>query len=238
METAETSAAVVEVHDLWKSFGSREVCRGIDMQVGRGEVVALMGRNGAGKSTLLRILAGAVIPDSGTVTVAGCDVLAHRTDSAAVTGVAIGDEHSWYLRLSGRENLEFFGALRGLTARERRAAATRAIEEAGLEDASDLAVGKYSSGMRARLALARARLRRSLVLLLDEPSSALDQGWRHEFHESLADDPNRPAVILVTHDPREAAEVAARALILEQGKVTADVPATNEAAISAALEEA
>jgi ABC-2 type transport system ATP-binding protein len=236
MRAGQTSDAVVEVRDLWKSFGKREVCRGIDMEVARGELVALMGRNGAGKSTLLRILAGAVIPDSGKVTVAGHDVLAHRTDAAAVTGVAIGDEHSWYLRLSGRENLEFFAALRGLGAGDRRAAAARAVEEAGLEGAADLAVGKYSSGMRARLALARARLRRSAVLLLDEPSSALDQGWRHEFHESLSRDPDPPAVILVTHDAREAAEVASRAVILAEGQVRASVPAGSEAEIARALE--
>lgn len=211
----------IDVADLFKSFRKVEALRGVDLGVPFGETVALLGPNGAGKTTLLRILGTTVLPDRGTALVAGHDV---ERDPGAVrrsVGLMLGDERSWYWRLSGRKNLEFFAVLHGL---RRRAAAQRArelLEELQLADAADRRFDGYSSGMRARLSLARALISEPPVLLLDEPTRNLDPAATADFHETLAELGRwrKTAVLLATHDLHEAAEVAHRTLALVAGRV-------------------
>ncbi len=141
----------------------------------RGEIVALLGPNGAGKSTLLRVLGTTVEPDAGTASVLGVDVVADPVEARRRIGLMIGDERALYWRLTGRENLTFFAALHGLRrgARAQRRAA-ELLAAAGLEEAADRRVLGYSSGMRARLLLARALVADPPLLLLDEPTRNLD----------------------------------------------------------------
>ena len=148
----------IRVRGIVKRFAGHTALDSVDLDVAPGEVVALLGPNGAGKSTLLRILGTTVLPDEGTATVGGHDV---ANDAVAVRrriGVTLGDERSWYWRLSGRQNLEFFGAMYGLRRRAARARAAGLLREVGLEQAADRRFDGYSSGMRARLSMARALL--------------------------------------------------------------------------------
>jgi ABC-type multidrug transport system ATPase subunit len=209
----------IQVEDVRKRFGGAEVLRGIDLEVAPGETVALMGANGAGKSTLLRILAGTVTPDSGRALIHGFDTTREHLEASRVTGRALGDEHKWQLRLGGAANLQFFARLRGTRRVQAAADAAAALAALGLTDVADRPVGAYSTGMRARLALARARLAPFHALLLDEPSRALDARWRAELWDWLRRPQREDAVLMATHDPTEAAEVADRVALVAGGRV-------------------
>ena len=209
------------VSRLVKRFGSVIALQHVDLVVGVGEVVALLGPNGAGKSTLLRILSTSVLPDGGYAKLAGHDVVADAQAVRRSIGVVTGDDRAWYWRLTGRQNLEFFACLNGL---RRRAAAARTdslLTEVGLDRSANRRVGEYSSGMRARLALARAFISDPAVLLFDEPTQNLDPAATVAFREMITDFiARRPAAVLfATHDLHEAAELAARVAVLSEGKI-------------------
>jgi len=209
------------VSGLFKSFKNVHALRGVDLEVSFGETVVLLGPNGAGKSTLLRILGTTVLPDRGTAVVAGHDVERDPASVRRSIGLMLSDERSWYWRLTGRKNLEFFAVLHGL---RRHAAARRTrdlLEELGLADAAERRFDGYSAGMRARLSLARALISEPPVLLLDEPARNLDPAATADFHCTLADLVRRrkTAILMATHDLHEAAEVADRTAALVAGKI-------------------
>jgi ABC-2 type transport system ATP-binding protein len=132
---------VIEVHQVHKRFGERTALQNVSLSVAQGEVVAVLGANGSGKSTLLRVLAGIVTPDSGTLTVCGQNVLTDRVAANRHVGLVLDSASSWYTRLSGTANLEFFAALRGLGGRAARRAATDQIELVGIGDDAHRPVG-------------------------------------------------------------------------------------------------
>lgn len=206
---------------LTRSYGSVTALAGVDLDVDRGEIVALLGLNGAGKSTLLRILGTLLSPDDGSAEICGVDVVADPAAARKLIGVMIGDERSLYWRLSGRANLLFYAALHGMRRDRARAQAAALLEQVDLVEASDRPVRNYSSGMRARLSLARALLGDPAVLLLDEPTRSLDPVAAGEFRERttrLARDQRR-GILLATHDLGEAAAVADRIVVLARGDV-------------------
>jgi ABC-2 type transport system ATP-binding protein len=207
--------------EVSKRFRSVQALAGVSFDVGRGEVVSLLGPNGAGKSTLLRILGTTILPDSGTVTVAGHDVLHDAAGARRSLGVMIGDERSHYWRLSGRRNLVFFAALAGMSRREAAARTQQLLEEVRLTEAADRRVGEYSSGMRARLALARALLADPPLLLLDEPTRNLDPLSASHFRQStsrLAHE-GRAGILFATHNLHEAVAISTRILVLSAGRI-------------------
>jgi ABC-2 type transport system ATP-binding protein len=221
----------ISVHALSKRFGAVLALDAVSLDVPGGEVVALLGRNGAGKSTLMRTLGTTVLPDAGSASICGFDVV---RDAAAVrlrTGLVLGDERSWYWRLTGRQNLEFFAAMYGLRRRPARARVEVMLDKVQLTEAADRRFDGYSSGMRARLSLARALLVDPQVLLLDEPSRTLDPIVAVEFRAiltHLAHDDGR-AVLWVTHDLHEAAEVADQVVVISQGRIVVQQPGTGAA---------
>jgi ABC-type multidrug transport system ATPase subunit len=208
----------IEAIGLGKRFGSVRALDDVTLRVRRGELVGLIGSNGAGKSVLLRTLAGAVRPDTGTVTIEHHDTARDRRAAAAAVGVMFGWRQGWYGRLSGTANLEFFAAVRGIDRRAARAEASQLLDEVGLGAVAARRVDTYSTGMIARLALARARLGDPPVLLLDEPSAMLDAAAIAELHEHLTHADSHRAVVLATHDEREIA-LAHRTVRLEHGRL-------------------
>jgi ABC-type multidrug transport system ATPase subunit len=211
----------IRVRELVKRYGQVQALDGVDLDVAPGTVVALVGPNGAGKSTLVRILATTVLPDAGTASIMGHDVVTEGARARDSLGLMLGNERSWYWRLSGGRNLEFFAALYGM---RRSAAAARAEElfrEVDLADVADRRVGEYSSGMRARLALARALLREPPVLVLDEPTQNLDPVAGANFRDIVLrlSEERGTAVLLTTHNLHEAAALAKEIVVLALGRV-------------------
>ena len=215
-----------------KRFGPVEALRGVDLAVAPGTVLALLGPNGAGKSTLIRVAATTVLPDAGTVKVGGYDVVHHPTKARARLGIVLNEERSFYWRLSGRENLRFFVAFHGLRGRAAAERVEEVLAAVGLDEPADRRVDRYSSGMRARLGLARGLLGRPDVLLLDEPTRSLDPAASiaiRELVRKLAD-ARGAAVLFVTHDLHEAAEVASSIVVLHAGQVVAEAEGGTDAA--------
>ena len=231
---APTGGPAVEIHDLDKAFpaprrlppGSgaapRLALAGITLTVPRGQSLAILGPNGAGKSTLLRILATLVRPSRGQVRILGHDL----RDSLRVrrlVGWATGDDRAFYWPLTGQANLEFFAALYGLRGAAGAGRIRTVLGQVGLAEVAGVAYRAYSSGMRQRLALARALLHAPPVLLLDEPTRSLDPeaaaGVRALLRTCQA---AGQTLLWVTHDPAEAAACCDRAIWLRAGSVVAD----------------
>ncbi len=229
-EVSETHHGV-RVSGLEKRFGGHVALRGVDLDVPWGGIVALLGANGAGKSTLLRILGTTVLPDQGRAEVAGHDVVAHPADARRCLGLVLGEERSWYWRLSGRDNLEFFAALQGLSRSDARARANHLMAEVGLSEAADRRFDRYSSGMRARLSLARALLCEPPVLLLDEPTRTMDPMAASSFRTEVRRQAEAGrAILFATHDLHEAAAVASRVVVMARGSVVASTEDPSDAA--------
>lgn len=220
--------AAVRARAVHKRFGPVEALRGVDLGVRQGEVVALLGANGAGKSTLLRILATLVTPDTGSVEVAGHDAVRAGRAVRASVGLLLSEERSWYVRLSGRRNLEFFAALRGLRGAPAARRAGLLLDRVGLTAAADRPVAGYSAGMRARLAMARALLGDPAVLLLDEATRSLDAESVERLGDLIgeATHERRAAVVLATHDESFASALGARTVTLDAGRVR-EAPASD-----------
>jgi ABC-2 type transport system ATP-binding protein len=195
---------------------------GLSLQVGRGRAFCLLGPNGAGKTTLIKILTTLVIPDGGRAFVNGHDVVRRPALVKDAVGYAINDERSFYWRLTGRQNLEFFGALVGL----RGAARDRKISEVfgltGLEAAADLRFNAYSTGMRQMLAFARALLTDADILFVDEPTRSLDplaaDKIRAFLRRELVERRGK-TVFWATHDLAEAASMAHEIAIIDRGRI-------------------
>src|ERR1700694_42831 len=141
---------------LVRHVGGNVALGGVDMEVWPGEVVALLGPNGAGKSTLIRILATTLLPTAGSARIAGSDVSRSPQIARRSIGLVLSEERSFFWRLSGAANLEFFGALHGLSRAQARQRAAETLAVVGLTEMASKRVDRYSTGMRSRLAIARA----------------------------------------------------------------------------------
>jgi ABC-2 type transport system ATP-binding protein len=200
------------------------VLSNVDLRIGQGEVFGVLGPNGAGKTTLIKIFCTLILPDGGTALVNGLDVSRDGKAVRRMIGYVIGDERSFYWRLTGRQNLRFFATLNNLSTSE----ADRRIEDllrlTGLEDNADKMFKDYSTGMRQRLAVARGLLRDPEILFLDEPTKSLDPVASHDLRtfirERLVED-GRRTVVLSTNNLQEAAQLCRRVAILHAGRVTA-----------------
>lgn len=191
-----------------RRFGEKTALDGVDLTVPPGELHALLGPNGAGKTTLTRILCGIVDLHSGMVNTGG------------EVGLVASGDRTFYLRISGLENLIFFGRLHGLRYRVARRRALELLEQVGLADAARLPVGRYSHGMQKRLSVARALLAEPSVLLVDEATHDLDPDGASRIRSLVADLANRGAAVLwTTQRIEEIRDFAHRVTLLHRGQV-------------------
>jgi len=173
-DTATHGPAAIDAQRIARSYRDRPALVDVSLVVQGGEIHALLGPNGAGKTTLLRILGGMIRADAGSVKLLGHDASRNSRGQRAVVGLVPSGDRSFYLRISGIENLVFFGRLHGLRHRAARSRALEVLEAVGLEDAGGRRVGEYSHGMQKRLSVARALLTDPRVLLVDEATHDLD----------------------------------------------------------------
>jgi ABC-2 type transport system ATP-binding protein len=234
-------APLVHVVDLWKEFRAprslldivRQPMGGplapavadVSLDVQAGEFVGLLGPNGAGKTTLLKILATLIVPDRGWASIAGHDVVKEAAQVRRVIAPVLANERSLYWRLSARENLELFAALRQMPSGEVARSVAEALDVVGLNDTGRKMVGQFSAGMMQRLLVARALLGRPRVLLLDEPTRSLDPAAAHAFRAFLREELSTRrgcAVLVATHRSEEAFELCDRVVVLSRGRVAAE----------------
>jgi len=199
---------------------------GIDLRVERGEIFGLLGPNGAGKTTTMKMLATLLIPTSGTISVLGIDVLARPRDVRARLGAMLSGERSLYWKLTARENLEYFAALYHVPPRQTRARIDDALTSVKLLDRADDYVERYSTGMRQRLALARALLPDPPLVILDEPTVGLDPQAARDLRARVRELRSQGrTVLLSTHYMEEADQLCDRVAIIDHGRIVAlDTP--------------
>jgi ABC-2 type transport system ATP-binding protein len=217
---------------LGRRYGSNHALQDVNFEIWPGEIIALLGPNGAGKSTLTRILATTLSPSEGTARINGHDISESSAAARNSTGLVLSEERSFFWRLSGKANLEFFSALYGLARPAARQRTLMTLDAVGLLEVADRRVDRYSTGMRARLSIARAMLGQPGVLLLDEPTRSLDPVVAKEVRSVVSDLATQRgvAVLYTTHDLHEAAAIASRTMILVNGKVAGWAPAGTAAA--------
>lgn len=200
----------IVVEDCGKRYGDRIALPRTTLAVAAGEAVALTGPNGSGKSTLLRLIAGLTRPTVGSVTVAGVEpVSLPRRERGRIGYVA--HRPLAYGSLTAAENLHLFAAL----GRVARPEVDRLLGEVGLAGRGGDRVETLSRGQQQRLSLARALMPAPLLLILDEPSTALDADGRALVHGLLNDLRGRVTIVIATHDPDEARAVCDRVVDLE-----------------------
>jgi ABC-2 type transport system ATP-binding protein len=214
------TAPALHVQGLEKSFKEVSVLRGVDFDVARGSIFALLGSNGAGKTTVVRILATLLKPDAGTVTVHGFDVIAHPADvreSISLTGQSAAVDET----LTGRENLVLMARLRHLS--DARQIADDLLARFQLTDAAQRRVATYSGGMRRRLDIAMSLIGDAPVIFLDEPTTGLDPRSRVEVWNSIKEIARQGrTIVLTTQYLDEAEQLADRIAILHEGRIIAD----------------
>ncbi|MVO98224.1 ABC transporter ATP-binding protein [Paenibacillus lutrae] len=217
MQTVQTKA--IQVKGLQKSYKQLQVLKGVDFEVEKGSIFALLGSNGAGKTTVVKILSTLLKPDGGTASINGFDVLSkpdHVRHAISLTGqFAAVDEI-----LTGRENLVMIARLRYLN--HPRQVADDLLRRFGLTDAADRRVSTYSGGMRRRLDIALSLAGSPQIIFLDEPTTGLDPESRIEVWKivkELAD--GGTTVLLTTQYLEEAEQLADRIAILHEGRIIA-----------------
>lgn len=202
--------------------GSTQAVSDVSFEIADGEVFGLVGPNGAGKTTLLRMLSTLVVPTSGRATVAGLDVEADAAKVRMRIGMVASNERSFFWRLTGRQNLQFFADLYHLETRAANLWIAELLELLDLTPVADNRFESYSTGTKQRFAIARGLLHKPQVLFMDEPTKGVDPKSSAGIISLIRDrvvNHARQTVIITTHNLREIEQLCQRTLIMEQGKV-------------------
>src|SRR5664279_2692551 len=215
---------MIAVDGIAKAFGQRReivAVAGVSLAAADGEITGLLGPNGAGKTTLLRMLATLMRPDAGTATIDRRDVVRDRYEVRRNIGV-LSDARGLYPRLTGRENIRYYGTLHGATAAALDARIDELVHALGIEDIADRRAQGYSQGERMKVAIARALVHDPHTLLLDEPTNGLDIMSTRALRTLLQGlrDQGR-CLVFSSHVMQEVTALCDRIVILGHGRVVA-----------------
>ncbi|MEO8607541.1 MAG: ABC transporter ATP-binding protein [Chloroflexota bacterium] len=213
---------MIESHELTKVFDGFVAVNQVSLNVPAGTVLALLGPNGAGKTTTVRMLTSILAPTSGWARIAGYDVAEYPEQVRAQVGV-LTEQHGLYERMKAIEYLDFFGQVYHMSAAERKNRSLQLMERFGLTFALDKRLGDYSKGMKQKLALVRAMLHNPPVLLLDEPTSAMDPLSAKQVRDAIIElqrDEQR-TFLITTHNLTEAQALANRIAFIRAGRIIA-----------------
>ncbi len=214
--------ALLEIKELSKSFGAIRAVDSVGFEVRSGEIYGLLGPNGAGKTTTISMISGLLKPDAGEVIVAGTPFWSDPQRAKSIMGV-VPQELAIYEELTGRENLEFWGRMAGLSSHDAKARAGELLEQLSLSDRAKDPVKTYSGGMKRRINLGCALLHRPQILLLDEPTVGIDPQARLnilEFIRGLRS--SGTGILYTTHYLEEAETLCDRIAIIDHGKLLAE----------------
>lgn len=213
---------MIETENLTKDFGQFRAVDSVTLKVEPGEVLAMLGPNGAGKTTTVRMMTSILAPTSGSARIAGYDILTEPERVREHVGV-LTEQHGLYERMNGLDYLDFFGEVYHLPRGIRRERATQLMTQFGLDDALKKRVGEYSKGMKQKLALVRALIHDPRVLLLDEPTSAMDPQSAKQVRDAIIElQKSERTFLITTHNLTEAQLLADRIAIIRHGRIIAN----------------
>lgn len=217
-----TSTPALEATGLVRRFGSLTAVDEVSLRIEPGETVGLLGPNGAGKTTAISMMAGLLVPDAGSVRIAGSPMLEEPMQAKRHLGL-VPQELAIYPELSARDNLRFFGRLQGMRGTGLTQRVAEVLEQVGLSDRAKGPAKEFSGGMKRRLNIGIGLLHRPTLLILDEPTVGVDPQSRNailESVESLTDE--GMAVLYTTHYMEEAQRLCDRIAIMDAGRVQAE----------------
>jgi sodium transport system ATP-binding protein len=231
---------MIEVKELYKAFGAVKAVDGVSFTARDGEITGLLGPNGAGKTTTLRMLYTLMRPDAGQVLVDGIDAAADETGVRRRLGV-LPDAHGLYVRLTARENIDYFAALQGLDSATRQQRVQALIDALDMGAFADRRAAGFSQGQRVKTAIARALVHDPRNVILDEPTNGLDvmaTRAMRAFMRKLRDEGK--CVLFSSHIMQEVGALCDRVVVIAHGRVVADAApeALREQTGAATLEDA
>lgn len=214
-------SGMIEVQDLTHYYGERKAVEGLRFQIARNEIVGFLGLNGAGKSTTLKILAGLVVPSSGTIRIDGVDIVQAEEAFRARIGY-LPEEPPLYREMTVREFVRFCGQLKGMSASAVEARLPEVLATCQLTHRADQVINELSHGYRKRTGIAQAIIHRPALVILDEPISGLDPSQIVEMRQVIRNLAKDCTVLISSHILSEISETCDRILILHNGKIAAE----------------
>jgi ABC-2 type transport system ATP-binding protein len=220
-QTIPPSGSMIEIAGLTKRFGPITAVAGIDLIVGKGEVLGFLGPNGAGKTTTMKMLAGFLAPDGGSARICGHDI---ETDTLAAQQQIgyLPEGAPAYPDMTPRQFLGFIAEIRGLVGSAGKDAIAAAVRKTELDPVLDQPIDTLSKGFRRRVGVAQAILHNPPVLIMDEPTDGLDPNQKHAVRELIRAMAPEKAIIISTHLLEEVEAVCTRAAIIDRGRIVAD----------------
>lgn len=211
---------MIEIIGLSKSFKKIKAVDNVSFQVADGEIVGLLGENGAGKTTTLRMIATMLKPTGGTVKVSGYDIVKQESKVRGEIGILFGGEVGLYDRLTARENIRYFAELNGLTKAETDESINYLIEMLDMGEYIDRRVGKFSRGMKQKVAIARSIVHNPSVMLFDEPTAGLDVTAARIVQDFITHcKRDNKAIVFSSHSMAEIERICDRIVIIHKGKI-------------------
>ncbi|MDT8717928.1 ABC transporter ATP-binding protein [Clostridium sp. 19966] len=200
-----------------------EAVKGIDMEIKEGQIVGLLGINGAGKTTTIKMLSTLLSPTSGSINIDGLDVVKDSEEVKKRVNMVAGGERMLYWRLTGRENLKYYGELYNIDSKKLESRIDYLLDLVGLTEKQNLAVERYSKGMKQRLQIARGLINDPSYIFMDEPTLGLDAVIARELRKHVKDIAHNEgkAILLTSHYLQEVEELCEYIYILDSGKIIA-----------------
>ncbi|HZK35195.1 MAG TPA: ATP-binding cassette domain-containing protein [Bacillota bacterium] len=214
---------MIKTKNLSKSFKDVEAVKDVTFTVNKGQIVGLLGENGAGKTTTLRVLATMLKPTAGSAMVNGYDIVKQANDVRRDIGILFGGEVGLYDRLTGRENIDYFAKLNGLNQEEADSSIEELVQDFQMQEYIDKRVGKYSRGMKQRVAISRSIVHKPTVMLFDEPTVGLDVSAAKIVHDFILKcKAEGRAIIFSSHTMQEVERLCDRIIMIHKGSIIED----------------